>query len=384
MKKINTATTATCLLTCAVLAARADVERLAFDGWLSDEDQKMSADVELNSITGAAGWLGGGWVDASTVAGQPRRWVADGYFFDRGENALSFDLQSDDEGRSTTVKGVRIVLTRKHDGVYARIAQAGYQRKGARGAERLPPTEVPIATSATADGYGVDGLVLLTAGDRRVAFPGYFTSDAKSLGWQSLGGMTDFRAVISGGYAMFAQHAEGQRGLGGGAGLGDDVDGEALALAQADDVVQVGGADAVAAEVDLQTIFQLVVVHTLNGFHNSACTQIAAADAGHDQNVRVLADLGSGCLDAGELFLVVIPGQGHPAQKIAAGAVLGFQLLVGGFYLRVDGCIFLFADEAGEVFRVQCDTHFIKTSKRSAGPLPCEEISWYKCTVPSG
>ena len=48
MKKINTATTATCLLTCAVLAARADVERLAFDGWLSDEDQKMSADVELN------------------------------------------------------------------------------------------------------------------------------------------------------------------------------------------------------------------------------------------------------------------------------------------------------------------------------------------------
>lgn len=211
MKKINTATTATCLLTCAVLAARADVERLAFDGWLSDEDQKMSADVELNSITGAAGWLGGGWVDASTVAGQLRRWVADGYFFDRGENALSFDLQSDDEGRSTTVKGVRIVLTRKHDGVYARIAQAGYQRKGARGAERLPPTEVPIATSATADGYGVDGLVLLTAGDRRVAFPGYFTSDAKSLGWQSLGGMTDFRAVISGGYAMFAQHAEGHR-----------------------------------------------------------------------------------------------------------------------------------------------------------------------------
>ena len=122
----------------------------------------------------------------------------------------------------------------------------------------------------------------------------------------------------------------------------------------------------------------------LDGLDDSACAQIAAADTGHDQNIGVLADLGSSCLDAGELFLVVIPGQGHPAQKIAAGAVLGFQLLVGGFYLRVDGCIFLFADEAGEVFRVQCDTHFIKTSKRSAGPLPCEEISWYKCTVPSG
>ena len=159
-------------------------------------------------------------------------------------------------------------------------------------------------------------------------------------------------------FQQFTQHTEGQRGLGGGAGLGDDVDGEALALAQADDVVQVGGADAVAAEVDLQTILQLVVVHTLNGFHNSACAQIAAADAGHDQNVRVLADLGSGCLDAGELFLVIIPGQGHPAQKIAAGAILGFQLLVGGFYLRINSCIFLFADEAGEVFRVQCDTHY--------------------------
>ena len=77
------------------------------------------------------------------------------------------------------------------------------------------------------------------------------------------------------------------QGLGGGAGLGDDVDGEALALAQADDIVQVGGADAVAAEVDLQTILQLVVVHTLNGLHNSACAQIAAADTGHDQNVVV-------------------------------------------------------------------------------------------------
>ena len=185
-------------------------------------------------------------------------------------------------------------------------------------------------------------------------------------------------------FQQLAQHTEGQRGLGGGAGLGDDVDGEALALAQRDDVIQIGGADAVAAEVDLQAVVQLVVVHTLDGFDDGACAQIAAADTGHDQNVGVLADLGSSCLDAGELFLVVIPGQGHPAQKIAAGAVLGFQLLVGGFYLRVDGCIFLFVDKTGEVLCIQSETHSIKTSKRSAGSLPCEEISWYKCTVPSG
>ena len=62
-------------------------------------------------------------------------------------------------------------------------------------------------------------------------------------------------------FQQLAQHTEGQAGLGGGAGLGDDVDGEALALAQRDDVIQIGGADAVAAEVDLQAIVQLVVVH---------------------------------------------------------------------------------------------------------------------------
>ena len=82
----------------------------------------------------------------------------------------------------------------------------------------------------------------------------------------------------------------------------------------------------------------------------------AAAKIREDSDVLVVAGIGGSYL--GELFLVIIPGQGHPAQKIAAGAILGFQLLVGGFYLRINSCIFLFADEAGEVFRVQCDTHY--------------------------
>ena len=120
-------------------------------------------------------------------------------------------------------------------------------------------------------------------------------------------------------FQQLAQHTEGQRGLGGGAGLGDDVDGEALALAQRDDVIQIGGADAVAAEVDLQAVVQLVVVHTLDGLDDGACAQIAAADAGDHQNVRILTDLGSSCLDALELFLIIITGQIHPAQEVAAG-----------------------------------------------------------------
>ena len=115
------------------------------------------------------------------------------------------------------------------------------------------------------------------------------------------------------------------------------------------------------------------------------CAEIvAAADAGDHQNVGILTDLGSGCLDAGEFFLIIVAGQVHPAQEVVARAGLCFQLLVGCFHLGINGCIFLFADKAGEVFGVQCDTHFIITSKRFAGPLPCEEISWYKCTVPSG
>ena len=105
----------------------------------------------------------------------------------------------------------------------------------------------------------------------------------------------------------------------------------------------------------------------LHGLHHGTGAQIAAADAGHDQHVGILTDLFGSCLDAGKLFLVIITGQIHPAQEVAAGAVLGLQLLVSCFHLGIDSCIFLFADKAGEVFRVQCNTHCIRTSKQFAG-----------------
>ena len=168
-------------------------------------------------------------------------------------------------------------------------------------------------------------------------------------------------------FQQLAQHTEGQAGLGGGAGLGDDVDGELLPLAQSDDIVQVGGADAVAAEVDLQAVLDLVVVQALDGLDHSAGTQIAAADAGHDQHFGVLTDLLRCFLDAGELFLVVIAGQIHPAQEVIAGAILGFQLPVCGLHLGVDGLVFLFVDKTGEVLCIQNDTHSLRTSKHFAG-----------------
>ena len=78
-------------------------------------------------------------------------------------------------------------------------------------------------------------------------------------------------------FQQLAQHAEGKGRLGGGAGLGDNVDGETLALRQLDDIVQRGGADGVAAEVDFQAVIDLVVIQALDGLDHSAGTQVGAA-----------------------------------------------------------------------------------------------------------
>ena len=44
-----------------------------------------------------------------------------------------------------------------------------------------------------------------------------------------------------------------------------------------------------------------------------------------------------------------------------------FQRLVRGLYLGVDGLVFLFVDETGEVLCIQSETHSIKTSKTFYG-----------------
>ena len=183
-----------------------------------------------------------------------------------------------------------------------------------------------------------------------------------------VGGGVDPLVGLFGAHLIFqqlAQHAEGQAGLGGGAGLGDDVDGEPLALAQGDDVIQCGGADAVAAEVDLQARLQLVVVDALDGLHHSPGAQIAAADAGHNQDVGIAADLFGRSLDAGELFLIIIPGQIHPAQEVVAGAGLGLQALVGCSYLGIDGSKLILFDKRRKVLGVKRNAHDSRPPNRS-------------------
>src|SRR5699024_2185261 len=88
-----------------------------------------------------------------------------------------------------------------------------------------------------------------------------------------------------------AEEAEGQRRLGGGAGLGDDVDRELLALAPPDKLIVVGLADAVARKIDLRPVPQIVVELGMQELDCRPRAQIAAADADDNQNLRVAADL---------------------------------------------------------------------------------------------
>ena len=156
---------------------------------------------------------------------------------------------------------------------------------------------------------------------------------------------------------QLAQHAERERGLGGGAGLGDDVDREALALRQLDDVVQGRGADGVAAEINLQAVVSLIVVQALDGLDHSACAQIRTADTGDEQHIGIRADLLRSLLDAGKLFLVISNRQVQPAQKIIAGTRFGFQLIVGQLDLRIDCLIFFRTDEFCKMLAVKRNSH---------------------------
>ena len=156
---------------------------------------------------------------------------------------------------------------------------------------------------------------------------------AVGSGVDALGGA--FLAVTL--FQVFLEDPEGQRRLGGGAGLGDHVHADLLALTAGQDVLQVGGRNGVACEEDLRSLLAGAVVHlALDGLDGGAGTQIGAADTDHHQHVGIRADLLGRGLDAGELLLVVIYGQVHPAQEIVAGAGAAFQHLVSSFHLRPD------------------------------------------------
>ena len=158
-------------------------------------------------------------------------------------------------------------------------------------------------------------------------------------------------------HQQLAQHAEGQCRFGGGAALGDHIDGKTLALGECNDIIQCAGRNAVAAEIDLGAVCQLVVIHALAGFDHGTSAQIAAADACHQQHIGIIADLFGCRLDAGKFLFIIGFGQVHPAQKIVAGAGFAFQQFMRQLYLRVKSRIFIVGDKLFKVLPIKIDCH---------------------------
>ena len=120
---------------------------------------------------------------------------------------------------------------------------------------------------------------------------------------------------------MSVEEAEGHGGLGGGAGFGDDVDGEIVVPDEVEDLLHGVSGEAVAGKVDVGGVFFLqVVVVGAQQLDDRPGAQVAAADADDHQGLAVALDLPGGGLDARVLGLVVVPGQVHPAHEVVAPA----------------------------------------------------------------
>ena len=119
------------------------------------------------------------------------------------------------------------------------------------------------------------------------------------------------------------EDAEGHSGLGGSTGLGDDVHGEVPVADKGDGLQQSVGGQAVAGKQDVGGVLLLqIIVGRGQQVDDSTGAQIGAADADDHQHLGLLLNLLGSGLDAGELLLVVVPGQIHPAGEVAAGAVM--------------------------------------------------------------
>ena len=144
------------------------------------------------------------------------------------------------------------------------------------------------------------------------------------------------------------EHPERHGGLGGAAGLGDHVDGPAAVVQLADQSVQLIGAEGAAHKADLGAV---------GGEHlqGRPGPQVGPADADDHQHLGILADLGRSLLDAGELLLVVVLGQAHPAHKVGAGSGGVVQLGVGGLHLGGHGVDLILRDHAFQVGQVKLE-----------------------------
>ena len=100
---------------------------------------------------------------------------------------------------------------------------------------------------------------------------------------------------------------------------------------QVHQVIEVVLADVVAGKQHLGATARLVGSEVVaQGLDNGLGAQVTATDADGDDILTLLAQHGSGLLDAGELLLVDAAGQVKPAQEVVAGTRAAFERLLGG------------------------------------------------------
>ena len=159
-------------------------------------------------------------------------------------------------------------------------------------------------------------------------------------------------------FKIFAEHAESDRRLGGGAGLGNDIHGDTLALAQLQKLGKRRAADGVTGKIDIRRIlFLRVIQRRFQKLDRRTGAEIRAADADGNENISVLFDAGGSRLDAGKLFPIIVHRKIHPAQKIVAETAAAVQHPVCRFDLRCDRRIFLIRDKSARVTRLQFYRH---------------------------
>ena len=138
------------------------------------------------------------------------------------------------------------------------------------------------------------------------------------------------------------EHAEGHRRFGRGAGLGNDVDGEIAVPDHIDQIREIPGAQGIAGKIDLR-MFTLprrkpVCKAVGKEFDSSARPQIGTADADHDKDLGIGADLCRRLFDAGKLLPVVGFGKIDPSGKIRARSRSLEKDLPGALRLLLHAC----------------------------------------------
>ena len=141
------------------------------------------------------------------------------------------------------------------------------------------------------------------------------------------------------GLALLLQQTEGQCGLGGGTALRDVDHAELLVLQIVGELEEIVLADVVTRKEDggVLLVGDQPGEAVAEGLDDGACSQLAAADACHDDGLAV----GAQCVGAGLQFVEEgrcdTGGQVQPSEEVITGACALFQCLLGGLYFWLEG-----------------------------------------------